>query len=129
MDPACIKEHKGCGNCPNITYKVFKDGMEMDDNEGPADFFRAWSSAINVAAEMTKTSPVECVICGASCPRGKITCCDDHHEEYIQQMEIKFGFYKKVTDEETGVSYKVSIREIIEKGLKQKDLSNYPEWE
>ncbi len=33
-----------------------------------------------------------------------------------------------MTDIETGKSYKVTTREIIEKGLKYRDLKNYPEW-
>lgn len=127
MDPPCIKEHKGCGNCPNITYKIFKDGMEMNDNEGPADFFKAWSSAIRTLR--SEAHHAECVICEAPCPRGKITCCDDHHEEFIQKMETQFGTHKKIVDMDTGATFKVPIRDIIEKGLKQRDLKNYPEWE
>lgn len=125
MDPDCIKEHNGCGNCPNITYKIFKDGMEMDDNEGPADFYKVWGTAIKVVTDVTAA---KCVICEAPCIRGKITCCDDHHEEFIQKLELQFGTYKKVLDMDTGVTFKVPVRDIIEKGLKQQDLKNYPEW-
>ena len=31
-------------------------------------------------------------------------------------------------DIETGKTYKVPTRDIIEKGLKYRDLKNYPEW-
>jgi hypothetical protein len=44
-------------------------------------------------------------------------------------MELQFGTYKKVLDMDTGVAFKVPLRDIIEKGLKQRDLKNYPEWE
>jgi len=40
-----------------------------------------------------------------------------------------FGAYKKVIDLETGRAHRVPTREIIEKGLRQVDLKNYPEWE
>ena len=132
VDPDCIKKQNGCGNCPNITYKVFKNGLEMDDNEGPADFYKVWRNAIEATTRISlgaKAGSVKCVICEAPCPRGQITCCDDHHEEFIQKMETQFGHYKKVTCMDTGVAFKVPIRDIIEKALKQKDLYNYPEWE
>lgn len=123
-DPPCIKEHNGCGNCPKITYKVFKNGMEMDDNEDLyAHLHFILSEVIDDIGE------AKCVICEAPCVQGKITCCDDHHEEFIQKMETQFGTYKKVLDMDTGATFKVPIRDIIEKGLKQQDLKNYPEWE
>lgn len=39
------------------------------------------------------------------------------------------GGYKKVTDMVTGKTHRVPTRYIIEKGLKQTELKNFPEWE
>lgn len=58
----------------------------------------------------------------------RVTCSDECHEELVKQLEEKFGKYKKVTDE-GGKSYRVPTRDIIERGLKYEDLSNYEMWE
>ncbi len=71
----------------------------------------------------------KCSICGA--PSGvkyRLTCSDVCHEEFILRLEKRFGVYKKVVDLETGKTHKVPTRDIIEKGLKQEDLKNYPEY-
>ncbi len=68
-----------------------------------------------------------CWICSA--PLGgehKVTCSDDCHEALILKFELTFGAYKRVTDLETMNIHKVPLRDIIEKGLKQEDLKNYP---
>ena len=46
----------------------------------------------------------------------------------VDRLEREFGVYKKVVDLETGRTHKVPTRDIIEKGLKHRDLKNYPEW-
>lgn len=94
----------------------------MDDNEG------LYAHLHFILSEVIDIGGAKCVICDASCAKG-ITCCDDHYEEFIQKMELQFGIYKKVVDMDTGVTFRVPIRDIIEKGLKQQDLKNYPEWE
>ncbi len=48
--------------------------------------------------------------------------------DLIQKMEAQFGLYKKVVDMETGITFRVPIRDIIVKGLKQQELHKYPEW-
>ena len=56
-----------------------------------------------------------------------VTCSNECHEELILRLELKFGIYKKVTDQETMKTYKVPLRDLIEKGLKKQDLKHYPE--
>ena len=123
IGPDCIKENNGCGNCPKITYKIFKNGMEMAGDED------LYAHLHFVLSEVIDIGEAKCVICEAPCPQGKITCCDDHHEEFIQKVEAQFGLYKKVVDMETGITFRVPVRDIIEKGLKQQELHKYPEWE
>ncbi|GAH37715.1 unnamed protein product, partial [marine sediment metagenome] len=53
---------------------------------------------------------------------------DDCHEKAVDYIEREFGVYKKVTDAVSGKSYRVPTRDIIELGLKQSDLVNYPAW-
>lgn len=48
------------------------------------------------------------------------TCSDACHE--------KFGEFKKVVDKETGIAYRVPTKFILERGLKYKDLKQFPEW-
>lgn len=69
-----------------------------------------------------------CVMCGERAIKGKITCREECHEEFIKSCEDKFGIVKKVTDITTGISYKVPTRNIIEEGLIWRNLSKYPEW-
>jgi hypothetical protein len=61
-------------------------------------------------------------------PHFTLACSDDYLEKLIKRFEEAFGVYKKVVDLETGKTHRVPTRDIIEKGLKQKDLKNYPEW-
>ena len=58
----------------------------------------------------------------------KITCSDECHNKFISLMEKQVGKFKKVTDETTGISYRVPTKDIIENGLRQQDLSKYPIW-
>lgn len=58
----------------------------------------------------------------------KITCSDHCHDKYIEKMMIQCGLFKKVIDQKTNIAYKVPIRVIIEEGLKQEELKNFPEW-
>jgi hypothetical protein len=57
-----------------------------------------------------------------------LTCSDDCHEKFVYRLEQEYGIYKKVVNLETGKTHKVPIRDIIEGGLRQIDLKNYPEW-
>ncbi len=60
---------------------------------------------------------------------GRITCSEKCHENFIDGCEQKFGKFKKIIDQVTDVAYKVSTRDIIEKGVTWKDLHNYPFWD
>ena len=70
-----------------------------------------------------------CIICGMPTIEGRITCSERCHEEFIKFGEGKFGTVKKVIDATTGIAYVVPTRDIIERGLAQKDLAKYPLWE
>ncbi len=58
----------------------------------------------------------------------KITCGNYCHDKFIIKMIKEHGLFKKVTDMESGISYKIPTRLIIEEGLKQQDLKKYPTW-
>lgn len=58
----------------------------------------------------------------------KITCGDNCHEKFVIKMIQEHGLFKKVIDQTTNIAYKVPTRTIIEEGLKQEDLENYPVW-
>jgi len=70
-----------------------------------------------------------CVVCGAPCLLNRKTCSQRCHEIYMAKMEREFGKYKKVVDVVTGKTHKVSIRYILEHGLKWSELKDFPEWE
>jgi len=70
-----------------------------------------------------------CVICGKPYLIGRLlTCSEECHRKLVERLIREFGEYKKVVDVETGKAYKVPVRDIIEKGLKYRDLINYPPW-
>lgn len=68
-----------------------------------------------------------CGICGAPCEKNRLTCKDECHEKLVHRLESKFGIHKRVLDLSTLKAYEVPVRDIIEKGLRQQDLKNYPE--
>ena len=57
-----------------------------------------------------------------------MTCSDDCHEKLVYRLEQEYGIYKKAVDIVTGKAHRVPTRDIIERGLRQMDLKNYPEW-
>jgi hypothetical protein len=74
---------------------------------------------------------LNCFICGtayssdiyrATC--GKPEC----HEALVRYMIARFGEFKKVVRASTGQTFKVPVRDIIEKGLREQDLDKYPVW-
>jgi len=70
-----------------------------------------------------------CVVCGKGHLSGRLyTCSEECHQKFIDRLVAEFGEYKKVLDVETGRSYRVPTRDIIEGGLRQRDLAKYPEW-
>jgi hypothetical protein len=47
----------------------------------------------------------------------------------IEKIIAQFGEYKKVVRMRTGEAFKVPVRDILEKGLREQDLDQYPKWE
>ena len=69
-----------------------------------------------------------CVVCGESYIIGRLyTCSEECHQKFVKKIIKEFGEYKKVVDAETGKTYKVPTRDIIEK-LRWRNLINYPLW-
>ncbi len=58
-----------------------------------------------------------------------MTCSDACHEKLIRRLIAEFGEFKKVVRAATGVAYKVPTRDIIEKGIQEQELDQYPKWE
>lgn len=76
-----------------------------------------------------KTMP-KCIVCRELCGEGRgLTCSENCHEVFIEHLIAKFGEYKKVVRMTTGVAYKVPTRDILERGIKEKGLDQYPVWE
>jgi len=72
----------------------------------------------------------KCVICGKSYFGGRqFTCSDGCHEELVNRIIAKYGEFKCVVRMSTGESFKVPTRDIIEKGVREQDLDQYPKWE
>jgi len=70
-----------------------------------------------------------CLICLKTYEVGReLTCSDGCHEELVRQLIASFGEFKKVVRQSTGVAYKVPTRDIIERGLKEEELDQYPLW-
>ena len=61
-------------------------------------------------------------------PNQKITCSDKCHDKLTDELERKMGQYKKITDQTTNITYRVPTKAIIENGIRQEDLKNFPEW-
>jgi len=71
-----------------------------------------------------------CLICHQPYEEGReLTCSDDCHQELVKRLTAKFGEFKKVIRQSTGVAYKVPTRDIIDRGLREQDLDQYPLWE
>jgi len=71
-----------------------------------------------------------CVICQQIYDRGReLTCSDECHEELVRRLVADSGEFKKVVRLSTGVAYKVPTMDIIEKGLKEGEVDQYPIWE
>jgi len=72
----------------------------------------------------------ECFVCGKLYDQGReLTCSDACHDELASRLIAEFGEFKKVVDQTTGTAYRVPTRDIIEKGIKWRDLNRYPLWE
>jgi len=70
-----------------------------------------------------------CFVCNREYESGReLTCSDRCHQELAKRLLARFGEFKKVVRQSTGVAYKVPIRDIIEKGIREQDLDRYPIW-
>lgn len=67
-----------------------------------------------------------CVVCGKEHNCREYTCSDECHEMFKQKLIKEFGEYKIVVDLTTGKEHRIPTADIIEKGIKQEDLKNYP---
>ena len=77
-----------------------------------------------VVAYNTRTN---CAICGEPYFGGRqLTCSDECHDELVSRLLLKYGEFKIVVRMSTGESFKVPTRDIIEKGIREKDLDQYP---
>jgi len=72
----------------------------------------------------------KCCICDREYESGReLTCSNECHEELGKRLIARFGEFKKVVRQSTGIAYKVPTRDIIEKGIREQDLDRYPVWE
>ena len=70
-----------------------------------------------------------CFVCHQLYDGGReLTCSDECHEELVRRLISEFGEFKKVVRMSTGVSYKVPTRDIIERGIREQALEQYPIW-
>lgn len=58
-----------------------------------------------------------------------MTCSEQCHEELVRRLLAEFGEFKKVVRMSTGIAYKVPTRDIIERGIREEELDQYPLWE
>lgn len=73
-----------------------------------------------------------CPVCGVafSADQYRDTCGKPEcHEAFVQRMIKQYGEFKRVVRMTTGQVFKVPIRDIIERGVREQDLDRYPAWE
>jgi len=58
-----------------------------------------------------------------------ITCSEECHSKFVEKMLDEFGEYKKITDNVSGLTYKVPTKQIVEKGITQEQLKDFPLWD
>jgi hypothetical protein len=79
--------------------------------------------------EKPKLEDIKSACCDADVNNHQnITCGDDCHSKFVEKMLVEFGDYKKITDESSGISYKVPTKQIVEEGITQKQLKDFPVW-
>lgn len=47
----------------------------------------------------------------------------------LDELIARFGEYTKITDQQSGLAYKVPTRDIITRGIKQEELDKYQLWD
>ena len=74
--------------------------------------------------------PAFCCICGQPYIPGRdMTCSDVCHEALISRIIAQVGEFEKVVRASTGEAFKVPTRDILEKGVEECELDQYPEVE
>jgi len=67
-----------------------------------------------------------CTICGSLHNYREHTCSDECHKLFLDRVEQEVGKEKIIVDAATGKEHVVPTKEILENGLKQENLKNYP---
>jgi len=71
--------------------------------------------------------PKNCFVCGKTYFGGReFTCSDKCHDEMLRRLIEKYGEFKIVVRASTGEKFKVPTRDIMEKGIREQDLDQYP---
>ncbi len=71
-----------------------------------------------------------CIVCDRFYTGGReASCSEPCHAELINRLVAQFGEFKKVVRSSTGEAFKVPTRDILEKGIREQDLDQYPKWE
>jgi hypothetical protein len=78
--------------------------------------------------ELTERMLIFCLNCQSLCPPGQVICSEKCHETLIQRLEQEFGTHMKVVDLKTMKAYCVPLRDIVEGGLRRKNLKYFSEW-
>ena len=58
----------------------------------------------------------------------KITCSDICHDKFVELLIGDKGKYQKIIDIESGKAHKIPTIVVIEEGITQPQLKNYPLW-
>ncbi len=77
--------------------------------------------------ELTERMLFFCLICQSFCPPGQVICSEKCHETLNQRLEQEFGTHMKVVDLKTMKAYCVPLRDIVEGGLRRKNLKYFSE--
>ena len=78
--------------------------------------------------ELTEGMLIFCLNCPSLCPPGQVICSEKCYETLIQRLEQEFGTHMKVLDLKTMKAYSVPLRDIVEGGLRRKNLRYFSEW-
>lgn len=71
-----------------------------------------------------------CPVCGKFGPLTRLfTCSDACHDKLVDNLVAEFGEFKKVVRVTTGEAFKVPTRDILERGIRERDLDQYPKWD
>jgi len=74
--------------------------------------------------------PLICLVCGGPVTEaGRLTCSKECHDKFANLLIFKYGEFKMVCRQRTGERFKVPLRDLIEKVVREQDLDKYPKWE